>query len=351
MSPFAFGSSAKNAVLALACGGAGGAVFLLLNIPLPWTLGSMTAAAILAMSGISWRLPASARSLARPIIGVMAGSAFTLEVARSISTWWQVIPALMAFFLLLTGLGTLYFMRVCRFDKATAFFASTPGGLGELTLLGAQYGGNMRQLVLVHSVRIITVVFAVPFAVRLIAPGELAAVAALAGLRPALTGADWVVLLGCAAIGYAMGKPLKAYGGLMVVPLLLSAIVHCAGLTDLPPPAWLVALMQVVIGCVAGSRFAGVTWREFHTSILQGLAWTVVMLCLALLAATVCSLFVPASLPALLLAFAPGGLAEMTVVAFAMGIEVAFVVACHVFRSIYLVVATPALFRTLHKNS
>jgi uncharacterized membrane protein AbrB (regulator of aidB expression) len=54
--------------------------------------------------------------------------------------------------------------------------------------------------------------------------------------------------------------------------------------------------------------------------------------------------------PALLLAFAPGGIAEMTIVAFAMGTEVAFVVCCHVFRSIFLVAAAPALYRGMHKS-
>ena len=67
-------------------------------------------------------------------------------------------------------------------------------------------------------------------------------------------------------------------------------------------------------------------------------------------AAALCSTFVDASVPALLLAFAPGGIAEMTIVAFAMGIEVAFVICCHVVRSIFLVAVAPALYRGLHKD-
>jgi uncharacterized membrane protein AbrB (regulator of aidB expression) len=40
----------------------------------------------------------------------------------------------------------------------------------------------------------------------------------------------------------------------------------------------------------------------------------------------------------------------MTIVAFAMGIEVAFVVCCHVFRSIFLVAVAPALYRGMPKG-
>jgi uncharacterized membrane protein AbrB (regulator of aidB expression) len=40
----------------------------------------------------------------------------------------------------------------------------------------------------------------------------------------------------------------------------------------------------------------------------------------------------------------------MTIVAFALGIKVAFVVCCHVFRSVFIVAAVPALFCGLHKG-
>jgi uncharacterized protein len=344
------GILAVRALLCFVSGCAGGAVFKWLDFPLPWTLGSLTAAAVIAVAGLEWKLPNAARNAARPIIGVMAGSAFTAEVARSMVHWWEAVLPLVAFLVLITLAGRVFFTRFCGFDRTTAFFASTPGGLSELTLLGAQYGGNIRQLVLIHSTRIITVVFLVPFVVRLLFDLEGGGGAGTARSPEVLSALDWLILLGCAGLGYVIGRPLKMIGGVMVVPLLLSAIVHGTGLTQLPPPPWLVALVQVIIGCVAGSRFAGVQWDEIRTSVVQGLAWTAIMLLAALAAAVMCSTFVDASVPALLLAFAPGGIAEMTIVAFAMGVEVAFVVCCHVFRSIFLVAVAPALYRGMHKD-
>lgn len=343
------GTFAIRALLGFASGCVGGATFKGLGFPLPWTLGSLTAAAAIAVVGLDWKLPSAARNAARPIIGVMAGSAFTAEVARSMVDWWEAILPLVSFLVLITLAGRAFFTRFCGFDRTTAFFASSPGGLSELTLLGAQYGGNIRQLVLIHSTRIITVVFVVPFAVRLLFDLEGIGQSVPVHASEVLSTLDWLALIGCAALGYVIGRPLKVIGGVMVVPLILSAIVHGTGMTQLPPPSWLVAITQVVIGCVAGSRFAGVQWHEVRTSVVQGLAWTAIMLMAALAAAVLCSTFVDASVPALLLAFAPGGIAEMTIVAFAMGIEVAFVVCCHVLRSIFLITAAPALYRKLHK--
>ena len=52
--------------LAFVSGCVGGAVFKGLGFPLPWTLGSLTAAAVIAVAGLEWKLPNAARNAARP---------------------------------------------------------------------------------------------------------------------------------------------------------------------------------------------------------------------------------------------------------------------------------------------
>jgi uncharacterized protein len=52
-------------------------------------------------------------------------------------------------------------------------------------------------------------------------------------------------------------------------------------------------------------------------------------------------------LPGLILALAPGGLAEMSLVALALQVEAAFVSTHHVIRIAMVVLVAPALYRTL----
>ncbi len=59
---------------ALIVGGVGGALFLWLGMPLPWTLGSLCAAAILSICGSRLLMPAPIRDVARPVVGILAGS-------------------------------------------------------------------------------------------------------------------------------------------------------------------------------------------------------------------------------------------------------------------------------------
>ena len=54
-----------------------------------------------------------------------------------------------------------YYRKVAGKDRVTSYFASMPGGLSDMVLLGEAFGGDVRQIALSHSVRILVVVTAV----------------------------------------------------------------------------------------------------------------------------------------------------------------------------------------------
>jgi uncharacterized protein len=329
---------------ALALGLAGGFLFRLIGIPLACTLGALTMAAVVAVLGGRWLMPAPLRNLARPVLGVLAGSAFSPEVVASMLTWWDAVVFVVVHSLLITLVGLVFFRRVCRFDRVTAFFASAPGGLSELTLLGGALGGHMRTLALVHSVRIITVVMTVPPVLRLINADMATAIVPAAGASLTLSIRDWLFLGGCALGGYLLGTYVRLPGGVMIGALLVSGAAHALGMTEVVPPVWLVALVQVVIGSINGARFAGVTWAELRSTVLCALAWSVVMLSWSGLAAWLASLFLfDRSGSAMLLALSPGGTAEVILMSYALGIDVAFVVTCQITRILFVLTCVPPL--------
>jgi membrane AbrB-like protein len=118
-------------------------------------------------------------------------------------------------------------------------------------------------------------------------------------------------------------------------------------LTQILPPGWLVAGVQVVIGAVAGARFAGIRWLELRNTVIQAIAWAVVLLATAIGAAALGAMLFERPFAALLLAVAPGGMAEMTIISYALGIETAFVVTSQVCRSFFVLTLAPLFFRLL----
>ena len=326
----------------LAVGTAGGAVFYVLHLPLPWTLGALTAVALVAVLGPPFKIPALT-NIARPVVGVLAGSAFTPAVVGLVFGWWEAFVYVIAFSFVMTALGYLYFRMLGGLDHATSFFASMPGGLGELSLLGDQFGGNVRNLVLIHSIRVVSVVFTIPLAVQFIFGAHATSAAASAAVHAPAGLIDWIILAACGVGGYAVARYLKFPGGPVVSSMLLSAIVHGLALTDATPPVFLVSAVQVVIGSIAGSRFVGIKWREFGRLILLATIWTLILLLSALVAAVAGAWLFDRDVASMLLALAPGGIVEMTVVAYAFGFETAFVIACQVCRVFAVLTFAPLL--------
>jgi len=335
-----------NVFAAFVVGGVGGSAFWLVGLPLPWMLGSLAASALVAIGGRPWLMPVALRDVARPIIGLLAGSAFTPAIVASLPHWWPALLLVLGFTLLSLGTGYLYFTRVAGLDRVTAFFASSPGGLAELTLLGGTLGGNVRKLVLVHTLRIVVVVTLLPILVQMILRADLSSAAVP---NPAVAGTvqDWLILAGCGVAGYAIAKSVRVPGGVLIPTLVLSALVHGLGVTAMAPPGWLVALVLVVIGSSNGARFAGIHWREFRGALCHGAVWTLILLGLSLAVATLGVLILDQPYLALVLALSPGGTAEMTIVAYAIGIEAAFVITCQVSRIFMVYTLAPLLFSAL----
>ena len=334
----------RSALIAAAICGLGGYAFFLLNTPLPWMLGSLTASAITAIAGGRWFIPAPARNVARPIVGVLVGSAFSASVVASIPEWWSAILMVLVLTVAITLAGYLFFRTVGGFDRQTAFFAGAPGGLGELTLLGGAMGGDVRVIVIGHSIRIVMVLFSIPFILQLILGHPIGRVLPESPGDVSPTVIDWSVLALCAIAGYGLARAIKFPAGIMVFPMLLSAAVHATGLTQAVLPPWLVAIVQVAIGGVVGARFGNVDWREMRRAVAVSVVWAWAMIALAAAFAYIGTLALGRPFHAMMLALAPGGTIEMAILTYSIGIEVAFVVTCQVMRVLLVTVLVPVLF-------
>lgn len=332
---------------ALAIGTVGGALFFALKMPLAWMMGAMVFTTIAALSTVSLHVPGRLRSAMLAILGVLLGSTFTPEAMGKVLEWPITLASLALYLMLVTGMLYVYFRRVMGFDPATAYFAATPGGLNEMVIVGRSMGGDDRAIALVHGARILLVVLTLPFWFRYAYGVGSAGGGAGTGTLAAIGWLDGSVLVACAVFGPLLGKLLRLPAYRLVGPMLSSAAVHIAGLTSSVPPMELVAMAQVVVGSAIGARFAGspLIW------VLKLIASSIVSTSL-MLGATVGFALVLAPLSGIpfapiVLAFSPGGLAEMSLIALALGVETAFVATHHVARISMIVIAAPLVFRKL----
>jgi membrane AbrB-like protein len=341
---------AQRLLLALAIGAIGGYLFKLLTLPLPWMLGSMSFVTVATLLGLKTRIPPGFRSTMITVLGIMLGSAFTPTIVARMDEWVITMAGLALWMVLAGGSGLIYFRKVAGYDRATAFFSATPGGLNEMVIVGGAMGGDDRTISLTHASRILLVVFTIPLWYRL--SGAVPAVSPATGVG--LLDLPWrevAILSACAVAGALGARALRIPASFLVGPMVLSAIVHVSGITTSKPPDPLVAFAQIAIGAAIGGRFSGMALGHMAKIAGHAVISAIVMLSLTVAFSLALSRATGYPLPALVLAFAPGGLAEMSLIALALSVDAAFVASHHIARIVMVVTLAPAFFRATHRKT
>ncbi|MCC7045260.1 MAG: AbrB family transcriptional regulator [Alphaproteobacteria bacterium] len=329
---------------------AGGVVCWWLQSPLPWMIGAMTVVTAAALYGRPVRSLHPLRMAMVTILGVMLGSSFTPDLFSHLVAWPLPLAGLLVYCTVTLGAGVLYFRYAAGADVTTSFFSAAPGGLNEMTIVGAQMGGDERIISLTHAVRILLAVFAIPIWFRVFMDYSPAArAAASVGILdvPLL---DLAKLGACAVVGGFLGQRLRLPAWQVLGPMIASAAAHMTGLTAARPPAELISAAQVVMGVGVGCRFAGTRLGEVRGAILHAAVFAVIMIGLAVVSAAVLHQITGLPIAALVLAYAPGGLAEMSLVALALSIDIAFVATHHAFRLLIVLAITPPIFKRLRRS-
>jgi uncharacterized membrane protein AbrB (regulator of aidB expression) len=120
-----------------------------------------------------------------------------------------------------------------------------------------------------------------------------------------------------------------------------------AGLIHVRPPQEALAAAQFLIGISVGVHYVGITGRELSRTVGMSALFMVILAVLAGLVAEAVVLLGLAPPIDAFLAFAPGGQAEMTVLAIVSGAELGFVVIHHLARIVVVVLGAPLLLRVL----
>ena len=333
--------------ITFAIGLVGAALFHWADLPLPWLLGPMTACLVAALAGAQLRGIAIVNEGMRTILGVAVGATFTPVLLVSMAGMWPTLLLIPVMVAAIGLIGVPYFQRLWGYDFATSYYGAMPGGLQDMLVFGEEAGGNPRSLSLIHATRVMVIVAALPFLLQGIWGADLsnAPGAPAASIAPA----QLVLMLACALIGWRVAKAVGMFGASILGPLMVAAVVALAGLLQHRPPAEAIWAAQFFIGMTVGTKYSGITMAEVRRDLAAGLGFCVILIVLTVIfVEAVYGLGLAPGMEALL-AFAPGGQAELTVLALIVGADVAFVIAHHVVR-IFVVILGAPLFARVFKG-
>nr|WP_092640645.1 AbrB family transcriptional regulator [Jannaschia faecimaris] len=326
--------------------GIGGVIiFRAAGLPLPFLLGPMIACLVCALAGVKLASWSPLTNTMRTILGVAVGASFTPAIVSQMGEMLASL-ALVPVFLLICGvLGYPFLRRVAGFDKATAFYAAMPGGLQDMLLFGEESGGDPRALSLLHATRILLIVSILPVLLWLVWDIDLTLPpgAPLSGV-PVLELAAMAV---AGLAGWGIAKRVGLIGASLLGPLILSAVLAFSGVITQRPPAEAIQLAQFFIGLVVGVKYTGITLTEIRRILTAGLGHGLVLGAVTFVFAELALHLGLAPPLEAILAFAPGGQAEMAVLAIVAGADVAYVIAHHVLRIVLVITCAPLVFRIL----
>lgn len=340
---FAWLPAAKGLFIGLA----GALLFVAVHAPLPWMIGPLVVVAICRSLGVACIAVPGARQTGQWIIGTTLGLYFTPPVAEFVTRiWW--LPLIGAVYALALGyLCGFLVARVARTDTTTAVFASVPGGAAEMSVLGERMGARVDEVAAAQSLRMMLVVLVIPW---------LFAIFKLHGSDVFHVGASEVQPLGLVAllaltlVGGGLVQRLRVPNAFVLGALAVAIPLTVAEVNLSAVPRWLTNTAQLLLGCALGARFEQSFLRRAARFVAAVLLSIAVALALSALFGSALALMTGLQPGTLVLATAPGGIAEMSITAKVLEFGVPVVTAFHVARLVVLLTCTAPLFRWLRRH-
>ena len=333
---------------------AAAALCLALRTPLPWMIGPLLAVSLASIAGAPTASHTPLRNAGQWTIGTALGLYFTPQVVALVAgVWWAIALAIGWALLLGWGFGRwLHGLHARRMPhvpaksmRATTYFAGAIGGASEMTLLSESAGARTDLVAAAHSLRLVVVTIAIPFAMQW---------SGLHGIeinppmvREVNAGGLLVLALATGVGGLAM-RALGRTNPWFMGPLVVAMGFTIAGQSLSAVPTWMSNAAQLVIAVSLGVRFS----REFlHTaprwlgSVALG---TAAMLVLCAGAAWLLAWATGLHPATMILAASPGGIAEMSITAKVLQLGVPVVTAFQVCRLVAVLLLVGPMYRWIY---
>ena len=328
-----------------------GWVFLHLGMPAPFMMGSLFGVWILgsAMPKLRPHLGV-ARWFHVPVVlglGVFIGSFFRGDIIAKSLAYAPTVMTMMGVTLLVTAISYAFLRRLRGYDKPTAMLCAIPGGQAEIIVVARELVEKDYVVALFHLTRVVFVFISTPLLLGAVKGQDavdqsndlLQSMPMLTDLTPH----QLVSFFGIAMGGYALARLARIPMPHLLGPVILSAGCHAIGVIDVPRIFEFVMLAQLAIGGGVGARLAQVRFGELMGYLKDAIANTTLILIIYFTAAVMVAYLLNLDLMGVWLAFVPGGLYEVTLLAVIFGFDIAFIAFHHTIRVMLIFTIMPYL--------
>jgi membrane AbrB-like protein len=328
---------------------AGGIGFSLLGIPAGMVSGSVLAVAIAALLGRPMKVPLPVSRVCFVLIGILLGAVVTPATLHGVATWPASVLLLAVATVCMIVVTTAYLRFVHGWDRLSAFLGASPGSMAQVLALAAEFKADLRGIAIVQVMRVLLVTIGLP--------GGLALFGFVAGatmVPPPPAGGNSLVEVAVLVVASTTLSVIMTWlrfpGGLLFGSMAASGILHGTGLVHAVLPWWLGSAAVIVLGAVAGARFANTSPRvvlDYLGAAFGSFTVAVgVASCFVFLVVT----FLPFRTADVVIAFAPGSQDQMMLLALALHLDPVYVGAHHLARWLVVTLSIATFARKVARN-
>lgn len=345
--------------------GLGGFLLSLTGLPVGWMIGTLLVATSLSILRPKFmQLPSKKNGLPKywlyigqGILGIELGQKLNSSVLYTFQENWLTIILMLLLSIIFSLLSGIILWKYSQLDMLTSFFSTAPGGLSAIPGIAEEVGANTGVVSIIQAMRVFLVILTIPVIIFFLVGDS-------GNYTPSVVTTDitkldigqipvTILFVFIAWIGYYLGEFLK-----FPAPWLIGSLVSIAaiklvstGLIGYDLVAWwpqsLIIVSQILIGASIGSRFHINMFRGLSKTLLVSFSCIMGLIVFVFACAYAVSVITDITFLTVGLAFAPGGIAEMTTTALVLNGDATFVVAVQVLRIVTVCITLPPFFKLL----
>ncbi|NBA95038.1 AbrB family transcriptional regulator [Pseudomonas sp. R5(2019)] len=321
-------------ILCLLIATGAGTVLAFAGVPHGLLLGSILATAVIASNFHFAPTLRFGLGYLQVVLGIATGLMFE---SWDNETMVAMLPSL-AFLLLCLmtqiTVAAFWLVQISGWNLKDSLLAVYPGALAAVfDLLESERASG--KVMVVHLIRLLSITLLVSFCI----PGQTEVSVAL-GERSPLTMSTLLSLLSLITLCILFGRFLLSVG--VPAPFMLTAIIitgvyiKMGYLQAFRMPQWSVDSAAVILGVLVGSKFKDISLTELVRHGWAGLISVALMLLIAAVFAVVAGRVLGSDPLSLWMAYLPGAIETIAIVAFSGGLNVVFILSHHLVRMIVL---------------
>lgn len=328
-----------------------GFLFKYIHMPLPWMLGPL--AGMIIWGSVFKGRPCWSpkfRNAGLIVVGYLIGRPFTPETAYQIIAQFPEM-VLITMLTMLFSLALSYIThKQTGIHIASCVIGGVPGGLSQMVMLGEEIKtADVAVVTFMHTIRILIVVFSVPFLVLHVVDKKITSHAAAVLQNTPVSAITPGILLTFAVavlIGTWLAVRFKLPTPYLMGPTLATSLLVLSGLPAPELPSIIVIAAQICIGTYMGTiiKFNRMQ-KQLNIIVPYALLNAVVLVMFCLASGWLLTRLIGVDLVTGFLSTSPGGVAEMSLTAMMVNADLSTIVVYQIFRIFFILLIMPFILR------